>query len=173
MVKLGPLGAVVSRSSSLASWVRPSRKRRESGGRRAAWRRAHDLGVAGGVEPAVVAVEDEDFAGRLVVTPAHEAGLPEQEGAGFGAVEAHAGVVLGVAGAEGAEVVVVVVNPADEDGVGLCVEERGAEQREQQGLRAKCGDSPLHQNDSKCGQRQRQKQIPPLRCGMTTKVAAE
>src|ERR1017187_1133813 len=43
--------------------------------------RAHDLGVAGSVEPAVVAVEDEDFAGRLVVTPAHEAGFPEQEGA--------------------------------------------------------------------------------------------
>jgi len=75
MVKLAPLGAVVSRSSSLASWVRPSRKRRESGGRRAAWRACARPGRRRGVEPAVVAVEDEDFAGRLVVAPAHEAGF--------------------------------------------------------------------------------------------------
>jgi len=51
--------------------------------------------------------------------------------------------VLGVAGAEGAEVVVVVVNPADERGVGLCVEERGAEQREQQGMVSEMRDSSL------------------------------
>src|ERR1017187_8092995 len=146
--------------------------------------RAHDLGVAGGVEPAVVAVEDEDFAGRLVVAPAHEAGFPEQEGAGFGAVKAHAGVVLGVAGAEGAEVVVVVVDPADEGGVGLCVEERGAEQREQQGDGERnAGILHCVQNDSKSRLRQGRKQIPPLRstpaskdrspgapdCGMTNK----
>ena len=36
-----------------------------------------------------------------------------------GAVEAHAGVVLGVVGAEGGEVVVVVVDAADEGWVGL------------------------------------------------------
>src|ERR1035441_8735841 len=86
MVKLGPLGAVVSRSSSLASW----------GVVELVGGRAHARGVAGGVEPAVVAVEDEDLAGRLVVTPAHEAGFPEQEGPGFSAVKAHAGVVLRV-----------------------------------------------------------------------------
>ena len=68
------------------------------------------LGVAGGVEPGELAVEDEELAGGLIVDPAHAAGLFEEEGAGFGAVHAHAGVVLGVAGAEAGEVVVVVVD---------------------------------------------------------------
>ena len=91
-----------------------------------------DLGVAGSVEPAVAAVEDEDFAGGIVVAPAHEAGFPEEEGACFGAIEAHAGVVLGVAGAEGAEVIVVVVDAMDEGRVGLRGG-GGAKEHDQQG----------------------------------------
>ena len=124
MRKLVPSGVTVRLSSSLASWVWPSRKRR--GERRsssclAGMRCA--CGVAGGIEPGKFAVEDEDLAGWLVwmpgriVDPAHAAGFFEQEGAGFGALHAHAGVMLGVAGAEGVEMVVVVVDFMDDGGV--------------------------------------------------------
>ncbi len=53
-----------------------------------------------------------------VVGPAHASGLAEGERAGFGAVEAHALVALGVAGLEGCEVVVVVVYALGEGGGG-------------------------------------------------------
>ena len=94
---------------------------------------AGDLRVAGGEEPGELAVEDEELAGGRVVAPAHTAGLLEQEGAGLGAVEAHAGVVLGVAGAEGGEVVVVVVDAVDEGGVELGVGGLGSKQQEGKG----------------------------------------
>ena len=94
---------------------------------------ARGLGVAGGVEPGVLAVEDEELAGGGVVAPAHEAGLFQEEGAGLGAVEAHAGVVLGVVGAEGVEVVVVVVDAVEEGCVGgLGCKRNGVDKREQQ-----------------------------------------
>ena len=71
----------------------------------------------------------------VVVGPAHAAGFFEQEGAGLGAVEAHAGVALGVAGAQGVEVVVVVVYGAEEGGVGgLGVEGSADGEEEQEGM---------------------------------------
>ena len=92
------------------------------------------LGVAGGVEPGVLAVEDEDLAGGLGVAPAHAAGLLEEEGALFGAVHAHAGVVLLVVGGEAGQVVVVVVYFV-EDGFVLGEEGRAEEED--------CGSTPL------------------------------
>ena len=94
-------------------------------------RRARDLRIAGGVEPGEAAVQDEELAGRRVVAPAHEAGFFEGEGSALGAVHAHAGVALGVARAQGAQVVVVVVHAADEGGI-LGMGLRDAREREQQ-----------------------------------------
>lgn len=93
---------------------------------------ARDLGVAGCVEPREFTVQNEDLAGGLVVRPAHEAGLFEGEGSGLGAVEAHAGVVLGVVGAQGAEVIVMIVDSTDEVLLGLSGGQRGAEAEERE-----------------------------------------
>jgi hypothetical protein len=71
------------------------------------------LVIARGIEPSELAVEDEELTGGLVVTPAHTAGLLEQEGAGFGAVESHPQISLGIAGTEGGEAVVVIVDLAE------------------------------------------------------------
>jgi hypothetical protein len=77
------------------------------------------LGVSGGVEPAAFPVQNEYFTGWGVVAPAHTAGLFEQQGSGFGAVHAHAGVALGVVGLEGRKVVVVVVDALQQRVVAL------------------------------------------------------
>ena len=85
------------------------------------WRQALGLSVAGGVEGGVFAVEQEEFAGGRVVGPAHAAGLAQGEGAGFAAVysrSAHTLVALGVAGAEGLQMVVVRVDGVREGGGG-------------------------------------------------------
>ena len=92
------------------------------------------LRVSGGIEPGVFAIKDEDLAGRLVITPAHAAGLFQQECAGFTAVETHAVVVLGVAGPEGGEVIVVIFNSLNDGvGIGLCKKGACGETKEQNG----------------------------------------
>jgi len=71
------------------------------------------LVVARGKEPGILAIQDEEFPGGLVVAPTHTAGFFEEESPGFGAIESHACVALGVVGTERGETVVVVVYLAE------------------------------------------------------------
>ncbi len=91
------------------------------------------LGVAGGVEPGELAVEDEDLSDGLGIAPTHAAGLLEDEGSLFGAVHAHAGVALTVVGAEAGEVVVVVVDFAEDGGVALRIQGRAEDEQKSEG----------------------------------------
>ena len=68
------------------------------------------LGVALGVEPGKLAVEEEELAGGLVVVPAHAAGLEEQEGSALGSGAAEAFVIFDELGFEGMEQVVVAID---------------------------------------------------------------
>src|ERR1700676_646253 len=106
-------------------------------------RDALGLGVAGCVEPGELAVQDEDLSGGLGVAPLHAAGLAEEEGAFLVAVHPHAGVVLAVVGTEAGEVVVVVVDLAEDGGVlgeeGRAEgEEKQEDGRPQEGTRRIC-----------------------------------
>ena len=80
---------------------------------------ALDLIRSGRVGPGVFAVEEEDFAGRRRIIPAHAAGFEQEQRAALGSVDAEALIGLREAGAEGMELIVVGVDEV-RDFIGRC-----------------------------------------------------
>ena len=106
-----PVVESVNPSSSFCSCVWPRRKR--SGERRSSSCDGRDtlyLGIPGGIEPGILAVQQKNLARRIGIAPMHLSRFAQQQSAALFAVDAHSAKAFGKGGAQGMQAVVVLVH---------------------------------------------------------------
>ncbi len=68
------------------------------------------LGISGGIEPGIFAIEQKNLAWRIGIAPVHLARLAQQQSPALFAIDAHSMKALGEGGAQRMEAVVVLID---------------------------------------------------------------